>query len=86
MTRNAVSTRIPLGRALRVTQIAISLVLLVAAGLFVRSLLKLKDIDTGFDPDRVLLFQVMPPVDERPPPDYSEANSTRWRTTRLPCR
>jgi predicted permease len=60
------SGRAPLGRALVVTQIAVSLILLVAAGLFVRSLLKLKDIDTGFDPDRVLLFRVTPPVDERP--------------------
>jgi predicted permease len=60
------ATRAPLGRTLVVTQIAVSLVLLVAAGLFVRSLLKLKDIDTGFDPDRVLLFEVSPPVDEQP--------------------
>jgi predicted permease len=44
----------------------VSLVLLVVAGLLVRSLLKLKDIDTGFDPDRVLLFQVTPPVGEQP--------------------
>jgi putative ABC transport system permease protein len=49
-----------------VTQIAVSLVLLVVAGLFVRSLLNLKNIDMGFDPDRVLLFQVTPPVDEQP--------------------
>jgi predicted permease len=58
--------RIPLGRTLVVTQIAVSMVLLVVAGLFVRSLLKLKDIDMGFDPDRVLLFQMAPPVDDRP--------------------
>ena len=49
-----------LGRTLVVAQIAVSLVLLVAAGLFVRSLMKLKDIDTGFDPDRVLLFRMTP--------------------------
>ena len=58
--------RIPLGRALVVTQIVVSLVLLVAAGLFVRSLLKLEDIETGFDPERVLLFRMTPPVDEQP--------------------
>ena len=58
--------RIPLRRTLVVAQIAVSLILLVAAGLFVRSLLKLKDIDTGFDPDRVLLVRVTPPVDEQP--------------------
>jgi predicted permease len=57
---------VALRRTLVVTQIAVSLVLLVAAGLFVRSLLKLRDIDTGFDPDHVLLFRVTPPVDEQP--------------------
>jgi predicted permease len=60
------TVRIRLRRTLVVTQIAVSLVLLVVAGLFVRSLLKLKDIDMGFDPDRVLLFQMTPPVGEQP--------------------
>jgi predicted permease len=57
--------RLPLRRTLVVTQIAVSLILLVVAGLFVRSLLNLKNIDMGFDPERVLLFQVTPPVDEQ---------------------
>jgi predicted permease len=60
------AVRIRLRRTLVVTQIAVSLVLLVAAGLFVRSLLNLKDIDLGFDPDRVLLFRVTPPAGEQP--------------------
>ncbi len=59
-------TRIPFGRTLVVTQIAVSLVLLVVAGLFVRSLFKLKDIDTGFDPDRVLLVRITPPAAAEP--------------------
>lgn len=50
--------RRPLGRALVVVQVAISLVLLVGAGLFVRSLANLERIDTGFDPSRVLLLGV----------------------------
>ena len=58
--------RIPLRRVLVVTQIAVSLVLLVVAGLFVRSLVKLREIDTGFNPDRVLLVQVTPPVAAQP--------------------
>ena len=58
--------RTPLRHALVVTQIALSLVLLVGAGLFVRSLTKLREIDTGFDPDRVLLFELAPPVDGQP--------------------
>jgi predicted permease len=62
------ASRIPFGRTLVVTQIAVSLVLLVAAGLFVRSLAKLKDVDLGFDPDRIVLFRVSPPADRQPIP------------------
>ena len=60
------TSRIPLGRTLVVTQIAVSLVLLVAAGLFGRSLMKLQDIDLGFDPDRVVLFRIVAPADRAP--------------------
>jgi predicted permease len=52
------ASRIPFGRTLVVAQIAVSLVLLVVAGLFVRSVMKLDDADLGFDPDRVVLFRV----------------------------
>jgi predicted permease len=62
------TARITLRRTLVVTQIVVSLVLLVAAGLFVRSLFNLKDIEIGFDPDRVLLFRVTPPAGDRPVP------------------
>ena len=62
------SARIPLGRTLVVAQIAVSMVLLVVAGLFVRSLLELRNIDAGFDPDRVLIFRVAPPVARQPLP------------------
>ena len=50
------------------TQIAVSLVLLVAAGLFVRSLMRLEDVDLGFDPNQVVLFRVSPPADQQPLP------------------
>jgi predicted permease len=59
-------SRIPLGRTLVVTQVAVSTILLIAAGLFVRSLLKLRDIDPGFDPDRVVMFRMTPPVAQQP--------------------
>lgn len=62
------ASRIPFGRTLVVTQIAVSLVLLVAAGLFVRSLMRLKDVDLGFDPNQVVLFRVSPPADQQPIP------------------
>jgi predicted permease len=52
--------RIPFGRPLVVTQIAVSVVLLVAASLFVRSLTRLEDAPLGFDPRQVVLFRVGP--------------------------
>ena len=48
------------GKILCVTQVALSLVLLVVAGLFVRSLQKLNAQDTGVDRDRVLIVRVEP--------------------------
>ncbi|MGH8636882.1 MAG: ABC transporter permease, partial [Burkholderiales bacterium] len=59
-------SRIPLGRTLVVTQIAVSIVLLVAAGLFVRSLFELREIDPGFDPERVVTFRMTPTVAQPP--------------------
>ena len=50
--------RISLARALIVSQIALSLILLVAAGLFVRSLVNLTKVDTGFNKQNVLVFQL----------------------------
>jgi hypothetical protein len=60
------ASSVPFGRTLVVTQIAVSLVLLVAAGLFVRSLMRLKDVDLGFDPNQVVLFRVSPLADQQP--------------------
>ncbi len=56
--RGAISspTRNRLGRTLVVSQIALSLVLLAGAGLFLHSLLRLTDVDTGFDKQNVLVF------------------------------
>jgi predicted permease len=50
------SARNRLGRGLIVGQIALSLVLLAGAGLFLRSLLKISSVDTGFDRRNVLTF------------------------------
>ncbi len=58
--------RVRLRRMLVVTQIAVSLVLLVTAGLFARSLIKLQGMDVGFKPESVLLLEVTPPASERP--------------------
>ena len=48
------------GRTLVVTQVAVSLMLLVGAGLFIRSLGKLRSVDLGFQRERVLVFSVDP--------------------------
>ena len=58
--------RVPLGRTLVVSQIAVAIVLLVVAGLFVRSLMQLNDVETGFDPDGVLIVQLTPVANTTP--------------------
>jgi len=50
--------RVTLAQLLLVSQIAVSLVLLVAAGLFGRTLANLQSIDLGFNAERVLLLDV----------------------------
>ncbi len=57
-TTTSTSSRISLARILIVSQITISLILLVAAGLFVRSLVNLTNVDTGFNKQNVLVFQI----------------------------
>jgi predicted permease len=46
--------------ALIVSQIALSFVLLIGAGLFLRTLVNLSRVDTGFDEKNVLLFSIDP--------------------------
>ena len=48
----------PLAKALVVSQVALSLVLMVGAGLFLRSLVNLNNVDTGFNKENVLRLQV----------------------------
>jgi predicted permease len=50
--------RFNLGSALVVAQVAVSLILLVGAGLFARSLIKLQQEDLGFNRENVLLVSV----------------------------
>ena len=50
--------RMRLGQLLAGSQVAISLLLLVMAGLFVRSLQKLTDVPLGYNADRLLMFRL----------------------------
>jgi predicted permease len=59
-SRSVVGSRSILGRALLVVQVAISLVLLVGAGLFLQTLSNLRRVDVGFNPQNLLLFRVNP--------------------------
>jgi predicted permease len=52
--------RLPLGRALVAAQIALSLLLLIGAGLFVRSLQNLVRLDPGFDREGLVLAEINP--------------------------
>jgi len=47
-------------KALIITQVALSLVLLIGAGLFIRTLRNLQGVEIGFNRDNVLLFRVDP--------------------------
>ena len=66
----APSSRVSLARTLIVTQIALSLVLLAGASLFLRSLVNLTKVDTGFNRQNVLVLSLDEyaaglPLDER---------------------
>jgi predicted permease len=52
------ASRQRLNQALVVVQVALSLVLLVGAGLFVRTLVKLKGADAGFNQENVVIFEL----------------------------
>src|SRR5262245_8391267 len=51
-------SRLALNKLLVVTQVALSLFLLVGAGLFVRSLQNLKNLETGFDRENLVQFNI----------------------------
>ena len=57
-SRSVTLSRSRLSRALLVAQVAVSLALLVGAGLFLKTLANLRGVDIGFNPEQVLLFQM----------------------------
>jgi predicted permease len=59
-SRSVAGGRTLLSKALLVTQVALSLVLVIGAGLFVRTVYNLRSVDIGFNPDKLLMFNVNP--------------------------
>jgi predicted permease len=70
--------RSTLAQSLMVVQVALSLVLLVGAGLFVRTLRNLQNVDVGFNREQLLLFQVNAAANGAPGPQ-AIANCDRLR-------
>jgi predicted permease len=58
--RSGQRLRLGLGRSLVVVQVALSLLLLVGAGLFIRTLINLQRVDLGINRANVLLFSLAP--------------------------
>lgn len=66
--------RLRAGRFLVVSQVALSIVLLVGAGLFLRVLAKLKAVDAGYGRQNLFTFSVVTPAGWRP-----QADPAIWR-------
>jgi predicted permease len=66
-SRTVIASRTVLGKSLLVVQIAVSLVLLVGAGLFLRTVENLRRVDVGFNPRNLLLFRVNPQLNRYDP-------------------
>ena len=68
--RSVVGSRSLLGKTLLVVQVAVSLVLLIAAALFLRTLHNLRQVDVGFNPRGLVLFRINPQLNR-----YDEAKA-----------
>ena len=65
-TRSAAAPRQALRKALVVSEVALALVLLCGAGLLIRTLWKLNSVDPGFNPDKVLVAELVLPKTKYP--------------------
>jgi len=74
-----------LGRTLVVFQVALSLLLLIGAGLLIRSLYNLRQIDLGFRPEQVTLFHLSHnPQNPEPAALARVAREVRRRVKQIP--
>ena len=65
--RSVVASRSILSKGLLVLQVAVSLVLLIGAGLFLRTVQHLGRVDVGFNPQNIVLFRVSPQLSRYEP-------------------
>jgi predicted permease len=77
-SRSVAGSRSVLGKSLLIVQVAISLVLVTGAGLFLRTLDNLRSVDVGFDPTNLVLFRVNPQLN-----GYNEQRSADLYTQLL---
>jgi putative ABC transport system permease protein len=61
--------RLRLRRVLVAAEVALSLLLLVGAGLLIKSFMRLQRVDAGFDPSGVLTMRIVVPTARYPQPD-----------------
>jgi predicted permease len=66
-SRSVAASRTWLSKALLITQVAVSVVLLIGAGLFVRTLQNLRSVDVGFNPGNILMFRINPALNRYSP-------------------
>jgi putative ABC transport system permease protein len=75
--------RLSLPGVLVVAEVAFATLLFVGAGLMIRSVVKLENVEPGYDPSRVMTFQVSLPGAQRPAPQmkaFAEDLTSRLRS------
>jgi putative ABC transport system permease protein len=85
-TTGTASTRSGFRSALVVAELAMALVLLVAAGLMVKSLLRLREVSPGFNPENIVTMSFGLPSTRYPDPEKKVAfcNQLLERAARIP--
>ena len=73
------------GKAIVVFQVSLSMLLLVGAGLFIRTLINLTGEEIGFRPENILLFHIQPPASRYTSPKTIETERQIEERLRLQC-